>query len=466
VAGDVFEGDVNLYSDQGDSPTLGSFFRLADAATSQFKGNINISTKVGEVSEIKVEFARGGGTAEFNGTTAQSITYGGTLSALAIKFGNLHMKNSSGLNLNFPATVFGNANMQFGVIQLNTADSITFYTNATVTNANDLSYIDGKVIKRGKAPFVFPIGTGGAYHPIGMSAPTDEGASFLARYFPVNHNLGSVADIEIVKVSDCEYWTLDRLAGTDNPAVTLFWNSPFCRTDYIKSGFEGDVRVVRWSGAQWNNLGASNLQVGPAADGTDGNLTAAGPLPDAASHLLTFGTIVPDNAMPIDLLFFQATPAGMHVQLQWETATETNNDYFTIERLHDNSFVAIGKVEGAGTSMSAMSYHWTDTRPLSGRSYYRLKQTDFDGRESYSEVISFLQTADSAPYPNPGVNTLFLDGISFGEDSKIVLRDITGRTLYSSHTAESIDLSAFVPGIYHLGITTNGTVQWYPIRKE
>ncbi|MDR1761005.1 MAG: hypothetical protein LBR55_01000, partial [Bacteroidales bacterium] len=70
------------------------------------------------------------------------------------------------------------------------------------------------------------------------------------------------------------------------------------------------------------------------------------------------------------------------------TLTETNNDYFTVQRSgNGNNFENIAEVLGAGTTVLPQYYAYVDERPLAGVSYYRLKQTDFDGKQSYTYVV-------------------------------------------------------------------------------
>src|SRR5690606_38659659 len=97
-----------------------------------------------------------------------------------------------------------------------------------------------------------------------------------------------------------------------------------------------------------------------------------------------------NNVLPIQLLSFTAKPIdNKEVLTQWTTATETNNDFFTVERSVDAlNFKEIGTVNGAGNSNNAIKYRFSDKNPFAGTSYYRLKQTDFDGKFSYSEIES------------------------------------------------------------------------------
>lgn len=85
--------------------------------------------------------------------------------------------------------------------------------------------------------------------------------------------------------------------------------------------------------------------------------------------------------LPIELLAFTARVNPSGVVLSWTTATEINNDYFTIERSNDLiMWEVLGFVGGSGTTSRAVSYSFADTQPLAGIGYYRMKQTDFDGQ--------------------------------------------------------------------------------------
>ena len=94
--------------------------------------------------------------------------------------------------------------------------------------------------------------------------------------------------------------------------------------------------------------------------------------------------------LPIELESFDAEKlADNIVQLNWTTASEEQNDYFTIERgVSGNTFTEIGNVDGAGNSLELLDYHFLDRSPLDGTSYYRIKQTDFDGASTYTNTVA------------------------------------------------------------------------------
>ncbi len=114
------------------------------------------------------------------------------------------------------------------------------------------------------------------------------------------------------------------------------------------------------------------------------------------STFLNLGSTYGNTSLPIELVSFEATAQEKEVALTWVTASELNNDYFTVERSADgSSWEVVLTKQGAGTTTQRTEYNALDSRPLAGLSYYRLKQTDFDGKFSYSSIQSvFMNSAD------------------------------------------------------------------------
>ncbi len=126
--------------------------------------------------------------------------------------------------------------------------------------------------------------------------------------------------------------------------------------------------------------------------------------------------IIKPVTLPIELISFDASANKNQVDLTWATASEKNNDFFTIERTVDGiDFEEIGKVAGQGNSSIKNEYTFSDTRPKNGVSYYRLKQTDYNGESEYFEVksVNILKGIFvSNVYPNPAVmnrTTVFIE---------------------------------------------------------
>jgi len=114
-----------------------------------------------------------------------------------------------------------------------------------------------------------------------------------------------------------------------------------------------------------------------------------------------------DCPTPVEMTSFSAAAEGNSVTLSWSTATETNNQGFSVERMSGNSsWQQVGFVPGFGTSAQQHSYSFNDNNLNSGSYSYRLKQTDFDGSFDYSEAVSVdvsqpAQFRLDQNYPNP-----------------------------------------------------------------
>jgi len=151
-----------------------------------------------------------------------------------------------------------------------------------------------------------------------------------------------------------------------------------------------------------------------------------------------------DGTLPIELMSFTAEAGDAGVVLEWETAAELNNDYFTIERSYDGmEFNKVGTVLGNGTTDSPETYTFTDMKAIPGTIYYRLKQTDFDGMsETFDPVsVNYLPVGDNVTiYPNPidhGLLKMGLAGFSSDRSADIRITDLAGRTVIM----ETIDIS-------------------------
>jgi len=179
-------------------------------------------------------------------------------------------------------------------------------------------------------------------------------------------------------------------------------------------------------------------------------------------------------SLPIDLLFFNATKTNeTAVKTYWQTATEINNDYFTVERSANGiEFEEIGMVDGAGNSSSVLSYQLPDNlRANYGLTtlYYRLKQTDFDGKYSYSQIVpvNFDNSSFSGfnIYPNPTTADNINIAISgdANDEVLIIVRDVLGKELYAkafiidsnSITIKLSDGFSLASGVYTIAASSN-----------
>jgi hypothetical protein len=184
---------------------------------------------------------------------------------------------------------------------------------------------------------------------------------------------------------------------------------------------------------------------------------------DGFSALETFVTGGGESPLPIELTYFQAYTNKNHVTINWQTATELNNDYFTIERSADGvNYKTIATVRGSGTSMSAINYSFTDNNPLTGVSYYRLKQTDYDGAfEIFSPVsVSYLIENEIKIGSNLAANelTISMNGEMGSGMAKIYnVIGVLVKTFEIESNYTTVILSDIPKGTYILVVSANKT---------
>lgn len=140
-----------------------------------------------------------------------------------------------------------------------------------------------------------------------------------------------------------------------------------------------------------------------------------------------------DTPLPIELLDFSANYNGKDVDLLWSTSSENNNDYFSIERtINGTDFELIDNVEGAGNSTTILNYKTKDPSPYIGVAYYRLKQTDYDGKSRYSELeVVIINNGSVVVFPNPANKLITISFTTEVTDvTDITILDGTGKLVY------------------------------------
>lgn len=196
---------------------------------------------------------------------------------------------------------------------------------------------------------------------------------------------------------------------------------------------------------------------------------------DPSAQFIYVGQIVstiaaPCTVLPIELTSFDAKRIENFVKLNWQTASEKNNEFFTIERSLDGiNFEEIKRVKGAGDSFEMNIYESIDENPSAEVSYYRLKQTDFNGQFKYSDIVSVDADNSKATLshiaPNPTNSNIGFDFYAPVKGELIYeITDLTGRVLISETQMMEIGNSKIVSsldglpvGIYFLKVAFEKT---------
>lgn len=424
---------------------------LFNSGVVKVKGNItHLNTNTGS-----------GGTATLiiNGTSNQSITGTGLANQSKLPTNVVLNKPSGQLIIagGVPLYFYGSLNFVQGVISTSTNQLLIFAASSSVAGSpGNTSYISGPVRKIGNTAFVFPIGKNSKYGPLGISAPGNATHAFTAEYFDSDPNVNYdvlLKDASLNHVSRCEYWDLQRTSGSSNVSVTVSWDSPrSCGVNSIS-----DLRLAHWDTnlgiPVWKDMGMSN----PLGTTTSGSIRSGSVVSSFSPFSLASVSAL--NPLPVELMYFKATCNQAIILLEWETASEKNNQFFEIEKSNNGlSWDVITKINGKGTTHSRSYYSFSDLyQPYNPVVYFRLKQTDTDGSYTYSNIQSPENCQDEVSwpniYPNPTRDLFTVEGSNRNEDisihnsmGKLVLKTI------STGLKISIDVSWLPEGMYLITI--------------
>lgn len=457
-------GQMSLASSAADDFNGNATFRRLGAGTFVVGNNFNTSFSF-NVSTIgstggPVQFGNGSGRTIFDGTAPQ-IFQGDAAAPPNVRNMTLAMTGAGELQLLSNVNVQADIAFTTGVVKPMAATStsnglLILAHGSTMSDPADASsHAEGFVRKVGNTAFTFPVGGGGVYAPISISAPSTNTHHFTARYVSASSHptyLHTSKDITLDHLSQCEYWFLDRTNSTTNVSVTLSWNTPrSCGVTDLSQ-----LAVARWNGSQWKDHGGTAI-----GSLTSGSITTSAPVSLFASPSpFTLASTGLANPLPIELISFTAVDEGATVRTEWSTAVEVNNDHFEVERSQDGvMFEAIGSVEGAGNSQSTNHYSFLDEQPLGGTSYYRLKQVDTDGTFTYGPVAAVVRSnsiADLKIWPNPVERELHFT--ASGDAEAIRLHDAAGRLIEEQHVVGysgviTMDLDGVPSGVLILTVT-------------
>ena len=308
---------------------------------------------------------------------------------------NCTINNSGGnIILNDVISIDGSITFSSGDIDAS-SNNLVLTSAATVSGGTDASHVIGTMIKttESTSQFTFPLGDGTQYKSIAITPSSGNSTVWTAEYFlqanaplaltldPYGSNSG-----DLDHVSSYEYWDLDR--GTDgtpsNAKIAIPWVANNAVLAYA------DLRLAHFDGTDWDMITAS-----PVGTDASGLITSGSAVSTFSPFTLASSSST--NVLPIELVSFYGEKKDNRNILNWTTASEINNAYFTIEKSYNGfDFEWVGTKEGSSPSTQITNYNLTDFKILKTINYYRLKQTDFDGKFEYSNTISIDNRIDDS----------------------------------------------------------------------
>ena len=188
-------------------------------------------------------------------------------------------------------------------------------------------------------------------------------------------------------------------------------------------------------------------------------------IPDNSTRYIAIGSVSSVSPLPIELLSYTAVCKDNKAVLNWSTSSELNNDYFTIEKSTDAVYYeAVARINGSNNKSTVTNYSWTDDNFLGGTTYYRLKQTDFNGEVEYYGVRTTTceELGKINFYPNPfknSINIQLSDNITYPITIEVL--DYLGRKVHEEtlQTSEvEISLNDQLPsGTYFVKVVNETT---------
>ncbi|HXB08041.1 MAG TPA: T9SS type A sorting domain-containing protein, partial [Puia sp.] len=396
----------------------------------------------------------------FNGAALQTVT-----SAGGATFSNLIINNSStGVQLANNALVTAALTMTQGNIDLNgntltlgttaAAPGTLNYTAGTMINTGSFTrWFKAAAIAAGSVSGLFPVGNSNNYQPLYISttvAPTTGGTVSLSYAYVSGNTLVSFLDgASTVAVIKNLNWALSTGNGLAGGTYSL-------DAQGTGMGIIGTVADLRLTLAG-SVVGVAGVNAGTTADP---QVNRTGLTLANLSNTFHLGSVnAVSSPLPVTLVSFTAAVVNGQVKLDWETAMETNNDYFTVQRSKDGTrWDSLERVAGTGNGNGASFYSAYDAAPYAGVSFYRLVQTDLDGNEAYSSICAVkLQSlsANITIFPNPATNVVLIHFPVAGQYTVALLngagRSVTERVFSSGNTL-ILNVSRVSPGMYYVVI--------------
>jgi hypothetical protein len=417
---------------------VNSTFDLQAGATLKFGGSLALSGASGNIrTDVR------------NFPTTASYGFTGSASPQSVGIGlpstmvNMYVdKDAASNRVLFTQfmNVTNSLNLYLGKLDLNGVNLTLGTTsgNGVVNGASLNSYIitwdgsaNGNIVHQvnNNNSYLFPVGDLNDYTPatVTITAGTLTSATLTCAVKDAVHpNLGTSTNYL------SRYWSVEP-TGITNPVYNILYS-------YASASDEVGVPANLWPFKHNSNGWIGCTGSGSVSMMGSGNFNP-GTRTFTWNNLYSFSDFTGNgngSPLPISLLSFEATPILDVVKLDWATLTETNNDYFTIERTKNGlNFEAIAKVFGAGNSNDMINYSLYDENPFNGLSYYRLTQTDFDGKQTFSDLKAVNFNASHLNLNKPVVQyangrLIVKTNFEFKQNLKIEIIALDGRIIYSN----------------------------------
>ena len=383
------------------------------------------------------------------------ITYT-TLSNSIPRSKNITITNPEGMMLSSDLQIEGTLNLNGGSINTN-GNTVHVTSTGSVGGSKGTSpcnciYPDGysqELTTSSEVEFRIGNSTGTERKSIWVQPQSNTSVTFTADFEDIVHTDAADCGTGLDHISSESWYDLSRTGSVD-AKVKIGWYTNDQVDDYAS------LLLAHYDGSQWQKVVST-----PSGSNTSGTIISDGFQSSFSPFAL--GSSNSGNPLPIDLLSFGGECENGRAQLEFVVASQINNDYFSIYRSSNaTDWNLIGEIEGAGNTSTQLTYQWIDNNPISGVSYYKLAQTDYDGTsEMFSPIAVTCEAAavdGYSVYPNPANEVLNIDlelENYQGDDVSIEVIDINGKIiqlqqvqLARGYNHVEVDLSEIPSGVY------------------
>jgi hypothetical protein len=378
-----------------------------------------------------------------------------------IDYANVRVAGGSTKQLTGNAIMSGNLQLINGLIETNTDSLLTITSSGSTSGGSVYSFVNGPLQKTGTGAFEFPVGemvfSEPHYRPIRIGPAVAE-AGFVAEFRRSSAKLlgpvNAPGPPPLLRVSQCEYWELNRSFGDAPVDVTVFWSAQSaCTASYVTT-LAGLV-VARFDGTSWSSYGFDG---GINGNTTDGSVTWNAVDSFGAFALGTFN--VSASLLPVGLSGFTAKQNGEYIQINWLLQSEGQQELI-LERSRDA--VQFEPLQRIPERDLLKIYSALDKEPENGWNYYRVRIIDHSGAAKLSAVVKvwFFRNELVQLSPNPASEKIFINFAEPSSISEIEVVNISGLVLQSTRTVSfrtEINITHMQAGQYFLRIKgKNGT---------
>jgi hypothetical protein len=427
------------------------------------QGNWENNTDAGNL------FINRSGTGEviFNGTTMQTIE-----GLQTTNFENLRFDNSNGNSPQIKimintivedqlTMISGNIDLSGNKVTLGTSPETPGSLLHSETAASGWMY-NGSITRYFGIPALsdrniggmFPVGSQDNFRPFYVSYPLTDlisgGTITLSHTNATTSSLVNFTDGSSTVVQrDNSYWTCYTDGGIDGGTFNLSAEG----TGFNISPDVADFRLT----LAGSIAGTAGINIGTTLDP---QINRTGLSLENLSNDFYPASVSSSSPLPIELVSYEAMCNGNSVNINWSTAAESNNDFFTIYKsLDEKTWTEFRKINGAGNSNQLRNYSITDNDYLGDETYYQLKQTDFNGNTTLFNILSVdcpsVSNIKFSIYPNPVNGILYIKTNLEANDYNLKILNQEGQpcysTIFSGNT--SIDVSELRPALYYVIIT-------------